>query len=1173
MAPSTSKADRSSPFPGGIISETISTLGPDDANAAGDGRFLTRNDGRQILTFRPSLPTMSRRTHSRSLSNPFPSLFGGRKKAEQHANQNSLLDVVDDESTQLSRSVSPNRQQDLNPPDHNVIRRCMMCDHSNSFPSGKRGFRCGKCTTVHDLEPCHSSRLLQIPSGDGKEASGLAGKRKVSVEKTRNIIDHCLRSFFSNQLKSLGLDPLTGPDLPVTRRRGASESSLGTYRHEPPRHDAVGDLSTKKAEPTFEFGKYPDGVCQSTIPQSPKELPIQTKRKPVPSSSTVPSFDPQTHDQNQRQNISRPTLQSGGYIFRVLEDYIYASFDDCDTLNNSFLTPGSRHPRAASEGTPLRKSPENSPSPPNGSPHFQLDGKTLRLGDIAENGSWWAGTRPTRHRSINDNQNTRPNNTHSGLVSFKSPRINWPELSEWYHLVIHAGDCWRTAWHLMKPTNTDELLKWEAVELSGLEKLISESEFHLRTVLLKATEKLLQRPKRPLERPEDTRFLLILLVNPLLYPSSSSPRKPSAQLMVPGSGDRSRSSMPADRVPVPRRSHSALSNKAIAPSDRRSVIIKRIIGLLSNLPGECHHSLVSWFSRLSENQFRRLVDLVGSFVTYRLSKGSRRRPSKSVNIEDNIEEFVPTFSGPSSTTSAQLHSALQRDNATKPSSSEHKTVAYSDDWQMRAAARVMALLFRANHSSHRRRSPHSASYPPLNGQHEVHDHLHMIPISTFYNTLLDYSDLITDFEAWESRTGKFTFCQYSFFLSIWAKIRILEHDARRQMEAKAREAFFDNILGRRGTSQYLVLKVRRECLVEDSLRGVSEVVGSGQEEIKKGLRIEFVGEEGVDAGGLRKEWFLSLVREVFDPLNGSFLYDNDSRYCYFNPYCFESSEQFFLVGVVLGLAIYNSTILDVAFPPFAFRKLLASARPNNVPTLSTPYQPFRCTLDDLAEYRPALAKGLRQLLEYDGDVEETFCQDFVIQVERYGETIEVPLCPGGEKRPVTNSNRWEFVDLYVKYMLDDAVSRQFEPFKRGFFTVCGGNALHLFRPEEIELLVRGSDEALDIPSLRAVAVYEHWPTANPDRDPVVNWFWEFFTRVNPQDQRKILSFITGSDRIPAMGATNLVICLLYLGQDSERFPIARTCFNMLSLYRYKTRQKLESKLWRAVVESEGFGLK
>ena len=333
--------------------------------------------------------------------------------------------------------------------------------------------------------------------------------------------------------------------------------------------------------------------------------------------------------------------------------------------------------------------------------------------------------------------------------------------------------------------------------------------------------------------------------------------------------------------------------------------------------------------------------------------------------------------------------------------------------------------------------------------------------------------------------------------------------------------------------------------------------------------------ENLLSSRLRKEWFLLLVREVFDPDHGLFVYDEDSHYCYFNPHSFETSDQFFLVGVVLGLAIYNSTILDVALPPFAFRKLLASAPHHAGPNTTVPRPSLGHTLDDLAEWKPSLAKGLRQLLEYEGDVEKTFCRDFVVDVDRYGQIIHLPLCSNGEGRPVTNNNRKEFVDLYVRYMLDTAVARQYEPFKRGFFTVCGGNALSLFRPEEIELLVRGSDEPLDISSLRAVAVYDNWatPPTTSLEAPTVTWFWETFQRANSKLQRKLLTFITGSDRIPAMGATSLVIKIVCLGDDFYRFPSARTCFNMLGLYRYRSRQELELKLWRAVSDSEGFGLK
>jgi len=305
-----------------------------------------------------------------------------------------------------------------------------------------------------------------------------------------------------------------------------------------------------------------------------------------------------------------------------------------------------------------------------------------------------------------------------------------------------------------------------------------------------------------------------------------------------------------------------------------------------------------------------------------------------------------------------------------------------------------------------------------------------------------------------------------------------------------------------------------------------------------------------------------------------FTYDAESRFCYFNPNSFETTDQYFLVGVLLGLAIYNSTILDVALPPFAFRKLLASG-PAVTPGATSHAKPLMIyTLEDLAEYRPRLATGLRQLLEFEGDVETTFCRDFVADVEKYGQVVQIPLCPDGENKPITNANRREFVDLYVRYILDTAVTRQFEPFKRGFFTVCGGNALSLFRPEEIELLIRGSDEPLDISSLQAVSSYENWgKDFAPEAEPVVQWFWHTFRNANPKDQRKLLSFITGSDRIPAMGATNLVIKISCLGDDCARYPTARTCFNMLTLYRYFSREKLEAMLWKAVNESEGFGLK
>ena len=875
-------------------------------------------------------------------------------------------------------------------------------------------------------------------------------------------------------------------------------------------------------------------------------------------------------------------------IFRSLENYIIACHTGTECLNSSFVISRPAPARAASEGTIFDRPASRDPGYwlDKSDPFSEIDGKTLLLGDFAENGTWWAGKAPPV-QSIRPQTARGRTGSVSCKVIAKGLCVDWSEVNEWYNAIASLQTASKNklqeAERAVRAKNTNANASADtSCQSHDIEEELIEASCHAQRTLLKACESLLRRPGRPVKHLADCRFLLILLANPLLSISHSSQLKDTS---LNDSALQAHTSRNLALGPPPIAPRQSSINSQQCPgvsrsSSRHSGIIKRILGMIANLPPECHHHLVSWFSRFSETQLRGYVDLIGSFVSYRLS---RQRGTQRSNSRDPTDGgLIPNMYGPGAGTSAQLHAALGVSPNANPPDKAWSGTPYGEDWQIKAAAKVMSLLFSANSNDFVRRRDDAKSSPQDPGrararsaaQERAHTHVQLLPTSAFYNTMLDSSDLIADFETWESRGGKFSFCQYPMFLSIWAKIHILEHDARRQMEIRAREAFFNSIMSRKAISQYLVLKVRRDCLVEDSLRSVSEVVGAGQEEIKKGLRIEFLGEEGLDSGGLRKEWFLLLVREVFDPEHGLFVYDEDSHYCYFDSKSFETSDQFFLVGVLLGLAIYNSTILDVALPPFAFRKLLASAPNYTGPTTSSSRPTHSWTLDDLAEYRPAFAHGLRQMLEYDGDVEQTFLLNFVAATESYGQLQQVPLCSNGENRPVNNSNRREYVDLYIRYLLETSVSRQYEPFKRGFFTVCGGNALSLFRPEEIELLIRGSDDPLDIATLKAVAVYDGWgkSTEAPNELPVV-WFWNAFARAHPKDQRKLLSFITASDRIPAMGTTSLVIKVACLGDDYDRFPIARTCFNMIGLYRYQSMAALEDKLWRAVVEAEGFGMK
>lgn len=57
---------------------------------------------------------------------------------------------------------------------------------------------------------------------------------------------------------------------------------------------------------------------------------------------------------------------------------------------------------------------------------------------------------------------------------------------------------------------------------------------------------------------------------------------------------------------------------------------------------------------------------------------------------------------------------------------------------------------------------------------------------------------------------------------------------------------------------------------------------------------------------------------------GSFVSDfsDDLNFCRFNSLSYENEAQFTLIGIVLGLAIYNNVILPVNFPMVVYRKLM-----------------------------------------------------------------------------------------------------------------------------------------------------------------------------------------------------------------------------------------------------------
>ncbi|XP_005491085.1 putative E3 ubiquitin-protein ligase HERC4 isoform X1 [Zonotrichia albicollis] len=455
--------------------------------------------------------------------------------------------------------------------------------------------------------------------------------------------------------------------------------------------------------------------------------------------------------------------------------------------------------------------------------------------------------------------------------------------------------------------------------------------------------------------------------------------------------------------------------------------------------------------------------------------------------------------------------------------------------------------------------------------HRVNERGQVIQYDRFYiHEIQDLIDIRNDYANWfqqqvlgmdvnhgltELTEVPVIICTYPFVFDAQAKTTLLQTDAIIQMQMAVDQAHRQNLSSLflpvfESVNPCLIVMVRRDNIVGDAVEVLRKTKNV---DYKKPLKVIFVGEEAVDAGGVRKEFFLLIMRELLDPKYGMFRYYEESRLIWFSDKTFEDSDLFHLIGVVCGLAIYNFTIVDLHFPLALYKKLL-----NQKPSL-----------DDLKELMPDVGRGMQQLLDYpEDDIEEAFCLNFTITVENFGTTEIKELVPKGADIPVVKQNRQDFVDAYVDYIFNTSVASLYSAFHEGFHKVCGGKVLQLFQPSELQAMVIGNTN-YDWKELEKNTEYkgEYWAD-----HPTIKIFWEVFHELSLEKKKQFLLFLTGSDRIPILGMKCLKLVIQPTGGGEDYLPVAHTCFNLLDLPKYTDKETLKAKLIQAIDHYEGFSL-
>ncbi|XP_075168551.1 SMAD specific E3 ubiquitin protein ligase [Haematobia irritans] len=357
------------------------------------------------------------------------------------------------------------------------------------------------------------------------------------------------------------------------------------------------------------------------------------------------------------------------------------------------------------------------------------------------------------------------------------------------------------------------------------------------------------------------------------------------------------------------------------------------------------------------------------------------------------------------------------------------------------------------------------------------------------------------------------------------------------------------------------LEVSRSEIFEESYRLIMKM---RPKDMRKRLMVKFKGEEGLDYGGVAREWLHLLSREMLNPQYGLFQYSRDDHYTLqINPDSGVNPDHlsyFHFVGRTLGIAVFHGHCLDGGFTTPFYKQLL------NKPI----------TLSDIEGVDPELHRSLTWMLE--NNITNVIESTFSVENNSFGALVVHELKPSGASIAVTEENKREYVKLYVNYRFMRGIEQQFLALQKGFCELIPSHLLRPFDERELELVI-GGISSIDVNDWRSNTRLKH---CTPETPQVV-WFWQVVESYSSEMRARLLQFVTGSSRVPlqgfralqgSTGAVGPRLFTIHLTADvpTQNLPKAHTCFNRIDLPPYDSYQLLYDKLTQAVEETCGFAV-
>ena len=367
--------------------------------------------------------------------------------------------------------------------------------------------------------------------------------------------------------------------------------------------------------------------------------------------------------------------------------------------------------------------------------------------------------------------------------------------------------------------------------------------------------------------------------------------------------------------------------------------------------------------------------------------------------------------------------------------------------------------------------------------------------------------------------------------------------------------------------------ITRQNILEESMHQISDISFNFYKELK----IKFIGEDGLDAGGILREWYTNIF-EILESDKLKLFIPSDSRdFSYIiNPFLFHNTENYrylVFIGKIIAKAIYQNITVNICWNKLIYKMILKE----------------KIIFQDLIYIDFQLYTSIKNIIDSiklnkiqnpnfnEEKYIEDLCLTYSLEMKDcYNHLHSFELIPNGKNIPVLNLNDYVTKRINFLYGLYEPLITKI---RDSIFYYLPEKLIYKFSSDDLESLINGSPY-IDIVDWRLNTIYKE---PYNEKHFVIIWFWCVVAKLTQKQLSNLLFFSTGSSRVPIEGfkalesnrenKSKFTIEMIPYQRNKKNYIKAHTCFNRLDLPNFMTLKEVEEAVkFISDHEIKGFGL-